>query len=153
MGSSKKTNAGRAANSTPTEVLFRSPPDMPLMSAPPTIVSAQSKSPNSVSIRFVREFRSMSVVLLGSRSLAENKIASRGVEVTCNESSWATNAILFRTSILVGSTEKLFRRTSLSTTNGPPVLARPDKTFSSVLFPLPLGPMIAAKRQQGKIKE
>jgi hypothetical protein len=63
--------------------------------------------------------------------LAEKRMASRGVAVICNESSWATKAICLRTWMLVGSTATLFRRTSVVTLMRPPVLARPAKMFSS----------------------
>ena len=101
---SRKTRAGLVTSSTPTDVRFRSPPDMPLMRAPPTMVSAQCSSPSSWIIRLVSRSKSRSVVDRGSRSLAEKRMASRGVEVTWRLSSCATKAICFRTESLVGST-------------------------------------------------
>jgi len=40
VGSSKKIRFGFVINSTPIEVLFLSPPEIPLRSAPPILVSA-----------------------------------------------------------------------------------------------------------------
>lgn len=38
VGSSKKISCGSVISSTPIDVLFLSPPDIPLTSAPPTLV-------------------------------------------------------------------------------------------------------------------
>ena len=86
---------------------------------------------------------SSSVVLLGRRSFAENRIASLGVLVAGRESSWATKAICFLTSTSVGSTLKSSRRTSDETERFPLVLVRPARTLSRLLFPAPDGPMMA----------
>ena len=104
VGSSKKTRAGLDTSSTPTEVRLRSPPEMPLIRAPPINVSLQSMRPNSASIRSAMTSISSSDVNFGNLSFAENRIASRGVCVTSSESSCATKATFFRTSMSVGST-------------------------------------------------
>ena len=82
-----KKQALTTTSSTPTLVRLRSPPEIPLISAPPTIVSAHEVNPSSVIMRCVSLSRSCSVVSRGKRSLAEKRIASLGVAVTCKESS------------------------------------------------------------------
>lgn len=80
VGSFKEVISGLVMSSAPTAVRLRSPPEMPLISSLPTMVSAH----------FVRLMpRSRSSIRLSldspefclSRSLAENRRTSRGVIV------------------------------------------------------------------------
>ena len=83
------------------------------------------------------------MITFGSRKRAENLMASRGVAVTCKESSCATKAIFFLTSISVGSTEKLFSRTSEVIRIFPFEVARPARILRRDVLPDPEGPMRA----------
>jgi hypothetical protein len=49
----KKIREGLVTSSTPTLVLFLSPPEIPLMSGPPMYVSAQFIRPSALSILLV----------------------------------------------------------------------------------------------------
>mmetsp|Transcript_15345 Transcript_15345/g.33708 ORF Transcript_15345/g.33708 Transcript_15345/m.33708 type:complete len:133 (+) Transcript_15345:1326-1724(+) len=79
VGSSRQTISGRVMSSTPMAVRFRCPPDNPLMTELPTIVSAQRVSPNEARSSEMSSLLSS----LGPESLnaAENERASLGVEV------------------------------------------------------------------------
>jgi hypothetical protein len=82
--------AGSVIISTPTEVLFLCPPEIPLISAPPMITSAQSVNPKSK--RSLSTLASISTEenVDGNLNDAENLNASRGVDVAIRESSCIT---------------------------------------------------------------
>ena len=90
VGSSRKTSVGFMTSSIPTEVRFFWPPEIPRIISSPMYVSAQSSRPRSTSIRStIARFSSIDTDD-GSRSIAENMIASRGVCVATSRSCCIT---------------------------------------------------------------
>ena len=127
VGSSRNTQLGLVTNSTPTIVLFRSPPDIPFSSSPPTNVSAHLSNPSSSSMLSTSRSISSSVVDRGKRNLAENLMHSLGVEAIERESSCATKAMLLRKLILVGLISWLLNRMSAPTVIRPLVVCLPER--------------------------
>lgn len=93
VGSSRKMIDGLMSNSTPMEVLFFSPPEIPLISALPTYVSAHFDSPSTCIVSSTLSFLS-SGVSFTSLILAINLKHSLGVNVANSKSSCITYPIL-----------------------------------------------------------
>ena len=99
VGSSKKIILGFVMSSTPIEVLFLSPPLIPLIKLFPTFVSAQLVRPNSL-IRFSTLYCFSSFVAVSLRSAANWK-HSLGVRV----GSSASYCITYPICLQYGSTD------------------------------------------------
>lgn len=88
VGSSKNISDGFVINSTPIDVLFLSPPDIPLTTAFPTLVSAHFSKPSSLITDST--FSNFSYSVPFNLIFAANYIASLGVNIVYNTSSYYT---------------------------------------------------------------
>jgi len=126
--------------STPTLVLLRCPPEMPLIMAPPIIVLEHDMSPRSSSVCST----SLSIVSAGvpggRRRVALNLRASRGVAVAMSASSCMTYATFFLNE--TGSITLPLMVTLPSTCTVPPEALRPARTFRRDDLPAPDAPMM-----------
>ena len=91
VGSSRKIKDGLVISSTPMDVLFRSPPEIPLIIVLPIRVSAQFIMPSSVSKEITLFYLSSSLVCI--LKLATKVNASLGVNVAKSTSSCYTYEI------------------------------------------------------------
>jgi len=114
---------------------------MPLMRAPPIIVSAQDSKPKSSIKPSIKVRISSRDMVPGNRNCAENSRASRGVAVASNESSCITYAMRSRNST------GLMRWPATVIVPVISVLAadadRPASTLRMLDLPAPEGPMMA----------
>ena len=141
VGSSKKMMLGFVINYTPIEVLFLSPPLIPLIIAFPTLVSAQEVSPSSkIRSWTILYFYALLTVSLRSHANLKHYL---GVNVDKR----ASYCITYPMSLQYGSTDSIGCRLKRI----PPLTVRlsdmslPDKKLRSVVFPEPDGPRIAVK--------
>jgi hypothetical protein len=135
-------------SSTPMAVRLRSPPEMPLMSAPPMRVSAHFSSFSSASSASTLAVRAAAPSAAPERSAAEKCSASRGVCVFLSASSCMTYAMLPLKD--TGSMTRPRKRTSPPTLTPLPaasllLLMRPARMLSSDVLPAPDGPMSAVR--------
>lgn len=132
---------GLVINSTPIEVLFLSPPLIPLIRLLPTRVSAQVVNPNCL-IRFSTLLNFSSLDYINLRSAANWK-HSLGVKVANNASYCITYPICLQ----YGSTELICYLLNLIPPSTVKLLdiSLPDKKFKRVVLPDPDGPKIAVK--------
>jgi hypothetical protein len=93
VGSSRKMIPGLVTNSTPIDVLFRYPPEIPLMKVFPIFVSAHELKPKSLISSLTLSLISSS--LNPSVSLAANRKHSLGVKVPSKASYCITYPIWF----------------------------------------------------------
>jgi len=86
VGSSNSNKFGSVISSYPILVLFRSPPEIPLKSVPPTLVSLQDFKPSlsTMSLILTSIYLSVKLVL----SLAANLKLSIGEKVSKSTSSY-----------------------------------------------------------------
>ena len=140
VGSSRISKLGFVISSYPIEVLFLSPPDSPFLMTFPIGTFLQPKSRSLFNMDWILISCSFRVIPLVVSYTANLKHSS-GVIVSINTSScWTKAPYLPKT---LESTPTLL--TCRSPVNSDPLLrtSLPASTFSSEVFPLPLGPMIA----------
>jgi len=141
VGSSRKIIPGFVTNSTPIEVLFRYPPDIPLMNVFPIFVLAHELNPRSTISYSTLSFSCYSFKF--KVSLAANKKHYLGVSVPSNASSCITYPIWFEYGsrdvicwefILIYPEMVKLSETSLD-----------ERKFNNVVLPEPDGPKMAVK--------
>mmetsp|Transcript_10116 Transcript_10116/g.29954 ORF Transcript_10116/g.29954 Transcript_10116/m.29954 type:complete len:211 (+) Transcript_10116:1375-2007(+) len=120
-------------------VRFFSPPEMPLISALPTMTSAHFARPRVASMSVTRDF-TCSELTSFRRSFAANSRTSRGEEVAKSESSCITYPK--RCDCLCGSIRLPLILTSPPTEAPllPPGRTRPARRFMKLVLPAPDGP-------------
>mmetsp|Transcript_90463 Transcript_90463/g.251463 ORF Transcript_90463/g.251463 Transcript_90463/m.251463 type:complete len:268 (+) Transcript_90463:1522-2325(+) len=146
VGSSRKSSVGQAASSRPMFTRLRWPP----LSAPelvarlPTTRFCWASSCRTFSTSSTILFTRLRLVALGHRISALKRMFSRTVMPSCTMSSCGTKPITGFSSAMSCSLPLM--STEPDTSQPPPERTLPQRTLSSVVFPAPEGPMMAAMR-------
>mmetsp|Transcript_10323 Transcript_10323/g.40331 ORF Transcript_10323/g.40331 Transcript_10323/m.40331 type:complete len:221 (-) Transcript_10323:179-841(-) len=140
VGSSRKIAAGSRTISTPMLHRFRSPPLSPRRKPPgdPTGESLTFFNPSSAMSLSTLSAFSLSGVDGGKRSLAW----SMNVSCTVRNAKSSSSCITYATRSLKSS-DLACPFTVTSPLRIPPAGTRPERTFSRLVLPLPVGPMSA----------
>mmetsp|Transcript_28789 Transcript_28789/g.101936 ORF Transcript_28789/g.101936 Transcript_28789/m.101936 type:complete len:316 (-) Transcript_28789:800-1747(-) len=127
----------------PTFTLLRWPPEMPLRSSSPTTACRMPTSFKTRKTSLTTALRRACVHAAGSRAAAENSKSSRTVSSRHMISSCGTKATKGDSDFKDNAESPLTRTRPLSLARRS---QRPERTFKSVVFPAPEGPITAATR-------